>query len=248
MLELTCSPDDAQNVAHCCVGQRHNACTKIGMGSDSMHGSLFPERLEALAQGEAAAPVQLRHPRRQLVVRCPSEVALPVRPQRALHALLHIHQRQIQHPVIIQVLQDRVKAKSQSLSSRPAENRLINGVCRTRILHLDLNEVNPLPLYEWEFPACSGVLDIPAPTSELHQVPSTHDSPDTENGHIDIKVIHGKNVVFTPDLNVQIAVPPVLKRRTTGGNAILLRTVLGVAMNLVLRKEVLALGAIAPTS
>ena len=72
-----------------------------------MHGLLFPEQSEALAQGEAAAPVQRRHPRRQLVVRYPSEVALPVRQQLALHAHLRIHQRQIQHPVIVQVLQDR---------------------------------------------------------------------------------------------------------------------------------------------
>ena len=120
MLELTCSPDDVQYVVHCCVCQRHNVCTKIGMESGSMHGSLFPERSGALAQGEAAAPVQLRHPRRQLVVRYPSEVALPAQPQRALHAHLRIHQRQIQHPVRIQVLQDRVKAKSQNLSSLPA--------------------------------------------------------------------------------------------------------------------------------
>ena len=148
---------------------------------------------------------------------------------------------------MIQVLQDRVKTKSWILSSRPAENRLINGVCGARVLHFDFDEVDPLPFDEWQFPTCSGVLDISAPTPELHQVPSTHDSPDTENWHVHIKVIHRKNMVFPSDLNIQIAVPPMLQRRTTGGNAILLRTVFGVTVNLIPREKVLTLGTIAPT-
>ena len=95
MLEPTCSPDDDQHVVRYYVCQRHNACTKIGMESDSMHGLPSHGQSEASAQGEAAEPVQLRHPRRQLVVRYPSEVVLPAQPQWALHARLRIHQRQI---------------------------------------------------------------------------------------------------------------------------------------------------------
>ena len=103
---------------------------------------------------------------------------------------------------MIQVLQDKVKSKSQNVSSLPAENRLVCRVLRTRTFHLDLDEVDSLAFNERELLSRAGILDIATSTPKCHQVSPTHDSPDTENGHIDIQVIHREDVVLAANLNV----------------------------------------------
>ena len=55
---------------------------------------------------------------------------------------------------------------------------------------------------EWELLALAGILDIATSTPKLHRVSPTHYSPDTENGHINIQVIHREDVVLAADLNI----------------------------------------------